>query len=111
NRDDDDMDYTIAITPVLSTEEPDNSLSMGDEYLDTIPATESDEYVEALPYDSKLVSLEVAEIVISEDEEIKDGNLHEKLLNVNLLIANIKALKDNPTPSSEFLTKSSSTSP
>nr|GFC04815.1 hypothetical protein [Tanacetum cinerariifolium] len=45
--DDDDVDYTIAITPVLSTEEPDNSLT----------------------------------------------------------------LKDNLTPSSEFLTKSSSTSP
>nr|GFC78506.1 hypothetical protein [Tanacetum cinerariifolium] len=26
--DDDDVDYTIAITPVLSTEKPDNSLSM-----------------------------------------------------------------------------------
>nr|GEW59944.1 hypothetical protein [Tanacetum cinerariifolium] len=29
--------------PVLSTEEPDYSLSMGDKHLDTIPATESDE--------------------------------------------------------------------
>nr|GFD26926.1 hypothetical protein [Tanacetum cinerariifolium] len=34
---DDDKDYTIAVTPSLSTEEPDNSLSMGDEHLDTIP--------------------------------------------------------------------------
>nr|GEZ73323.1 hypothetical protein [Tanacetum cinerariifolium] len=50
-------------------------------------------------------------IVIPEDEEIEDDNLREKLLNVNLLIAKIEALKDNPTPSSEFLTKSSSTSP
>nr|GFA86952.1 hypothetical protein [Tanacetum cinerariifolium] len=40
--DDDDVDCTIAITPVLSTEETDNSLSMGDEHLDTISATESD---------------------------------------------------------------------
>nr|GFD01647.1 hypothetical protein [Tanacetum cinerariifolium] len=31
-----------AITPVLSTEETENSLSMGDKHLDTIPATESD---------------------------------------------------------------------
>nr|GEU90192.1 hypothetical protein [Tanacetum cinerariifolium] len=45
NGDDDDVDYTIAITPVLSTEEPDNSLSMGDEHLDTILATESDEVI------------------------------------------------------------------
>nr|GEW63633.1 hypothetical protein [Tanacetum cinerariifolium] len=72
---------------------------------------ENIEYVEASPHDSKLVSLEVAEIVIPEDEEIEDDNLRENLLNVRLLIANIEALKDNPTPSSKFLTKSSSTSP
>nr|GEU97534.1 hypothetical protein [Tanacetum cinerariifolium] len=148
---DDDDDYDSAITPVLSTEEPDNSLSMGDENLYTIPATESDEvikssvdnlvpiptkdhfeivtnsnddisssdndslynenieYVEALPHDSEVVSLEAAEIVISKVEEIKDDNLREKLLNVHLLIANIKALKYSPTPSSKLLTKSSST--
>nr|GFB56528.1 hypothetical protein [Tanacetum cinerariifolium] len=33
--------------PVLSTEEPDNSLSMGDENLDTILATESDEFIKS----------------------------------------------------------------
>nr|GEW56110.1 hypothetical protein [Tanacetum cinerariifolium] len=33
--------------PVLSTEEPDNSLSMGDEHLDTIPATKSDEVIKS----------------------------------------------------------------
>nr|GFA61144.1 hypothetical protein [Tanacetum cinerariifolium] len=32
--DDDDVDYTIAITPVLSTEEPDNSLSIPDTMCD-----------------------------------------------------------------------------
>nr|GEV56421.1 hypothetical protein [Tanacetum cinerariifolium] len=176
NGDDDDVDYTIAITLVLSTEEPDNSLSIRDEHLDTIPATESDgvikssvenlvpilsesegildimcdvhfvnnptpleakdhfeivinsnddysssdddylyneniDYVEASPHDSELVSLEVEKIVILEDEEIEDDNLREKLLKVNLLIAKFEVLKDNPTPSSEFLTKSSSTSP
>nr|GEY59073.1 hypothetical protein [Tanacetum cinerariifolium] len=72
---------------------------------------ENIEYVEASPHDSKLVSLEVAEIVTPEDEEIEDDNLREKMLNVHLLIANIEALKDNPTPSSELLTKSSSSSP
>nr|GEY13959.1 hypothetical protein [Tanacetum cinerariifolium] len=40
---DDDEGYTIAITP----NEPDNSLSMGDEHLDTIPATESDEFIKS----------------------------------------------------------------
>nr|GEY85917.1 retrovirus-related Pol polyprotein from transposon TNT 1-94 [Tanacetum cinerariifolium] len=33
--------------PSLSTEEPDNSLSMGDEHLDTIPATESNEFIKS----------------------------------------------------------------
>nr|GEU29854.1 hypothetical protein [Tanacetum cinerariifolium] len=42
---------------------------------------ENIEYVEASSYDSELVSLEVAKIVIPKDEEIKDDNLHEKLLN------------------------------
>ncbi|GJW45881.1 hypothetical protein Tco_0077527 [Tanacetum coccineum] len=179
---DDDEDNTIAITPVLPIEEPDNSLSMGDEHLDTIPATESDEvikssvenlipipsesegipdkmcdvplcenttplkafkehsetiidsnddstlsdddsyenidYVDASPPDDEIVSLEVVEIVIPEvggiDTNIlltiKDDILREKLLNVNLLIANIEALKDNPAPSSDVMTKSSSTS-
>nr|GFB60126.1 hypothetical protein [Tanacetum cinerariifolium] len=41
--DDDDEDYTIAITH----KEPDNSLSMGDDYIDTIPATESDEFIKS----------------------------------------------------------------
>nr|GEW18390.1 uncharacterized mitochondrial protein AtMg00810-like [Tanacetum cinerariifolium] len=72
---------------------------------------ENIEYVEASPHNSEVVSLEVAEFVIPEDEEIEDDNLREKLLNVYLLIANIEALKDNPTPSFEFLTNSSSTSP
>nr|GEU58173.1 hypothetical protein [Tanacetum cinerariifolium] len=140
---DDDDDYNFAITPILSTEEIKNSLSMGDEHLDTILATELDEvikssvkdlvlipsefegtpdtmcdvhlannpipleakdhfeivtnsnddisssdddslykenieYVEASPHDSELVSLEAAEIVIPEVEEIEDDNLREK---------------------------------
>nr|GEZ27314.1 hypothetical protein [Tanacetum cinerariifolium] len=183
--DDDDEDYNIAVTPSLSTEEPDNSLSMGDEHLDTISAMESDEfikssvenlipipsepegipdnmydvpfhdnsppldiskdkfedfsdsndefsstdddsfsidnidYVEASPPDSELVGLEVMEIVILklrgiDDDDIlltiKDDILREKLLNINLLIANNEALNDNLTPSSDFMTKSSSTS-
>nr|GEX36389.1 reverse transcriptase domain-containing protein [Tanacetum cinerariifolium] len=172
----DEDDYDSAITLVLSTEEPDNSLSMGDEHLDTILTMESDkeikssvenlvpipsefestpdtmcdvhlvnnptpletkdhfeivtnfnddisssdddslyneniEYVEASPHDSEVVSLEVAEIVILKVEEIENDNLCEKLLNVCLLIANIEALKDNPTQSFELLAKSFSTSP
>nr|GEZ45944.1 hypothetical protein [Tanacetum cinerariifolium] len=65
---------------------------------------ENIDYVEASPYDYELVSLEAAEIVIPKVEEIENDNLREKLLNVHLLIANIEALKDNPTQSSKFLT-------
>ncbi|GJZ29968.1 hypothetical protein Tco_0575015 [Tanacetum coccineum] len=36
-----------AITPVLSIEEPDNSLSIGDEHLSTIPKTKSDEVIKS----------------------------------------------------------------
>nr|GEW86849.1 hypothetical protein [Tanacetum cinerariifolium] len=75
-------------------------------------------YVEASPFDSELVSSEVMEIVISEvggiaDDTlltIKDDILREIFLNINLLIAKIKALNDNPTPSFDFMTKSSFTS-
>nr|GEW42066.1 hypothetical protein [Tanacetum cinerariifolium] len=182
--DDDDDDYAIAVTPSLSIEEPNNSLSMGDEHLDTVWATESDEfikssveslvpipsesegipenmcdvpfhdnsppldvskdqfedfsdsndestsydddsfsidnieYVEASPPNSELASSEVMEIVILEVEgieddillTIKEDILHKKMLSVNLLIANIETLNDNPTPSSDFMTKSSFTS-
>ncbi|GKB56401.1 hypothetical protein Tco_0912587 [Tanacetum coccineum] len=174
----------VAITPILLTEEPVDSLIMEDEHLDTIPATESDkvikssvenlvqilsesegisdgvcdvplcdnptpleafkdhseivvdsnddssssdddsfsskdiEYVDASPPDAEIVSLEMVEIVILEvggiDDDIlltiKDDIFREKLLNVNLFIAKIDALKENPTPSSDFMTKSSSTS-
>ncbi|GJU34496.1 hypothetical protein Tco_1182850 [Tanacetum coccineum] len=37
----------VAITPALSTEEPVDSLIMEDEHLDTIPATESDEFIKS----------------------------------------------------------------
>nr|GEU53104.1 putative reverse transcriptase domain-containing protein [Tanacetum cinerariifolium] len=139
-----------ALTPMLSTMEPDNSLSMRDEHLDTIPATESDEFikssvenlvpilsgsegildnmcdvpfhdnsppVDASPSNSELVSLEVMEIVTPKvggiDDDIllivKDDILREKLLNVNLLIINIEALRDNPIPSSDFMINGSTT--
>nr|GEX82523.1 hypothetical protein [Tanacetum cinerariifolium] len=152
--DDDDEDYTSAITPdelVLSTEDPDNSLSMGDEHLDTISATESDEFIksgvetlilipsesegipehmcdvpshdnspplDASPPNYELVSSEVMEIVIPEVGGIDDDilltinydDLRKKLRKVNLFISKIEALNANPTPSSDWKTKSSSTS-
>nr|GEY54965.1 hypothetical protein [Tanacetum cinerariifolium] len=167
--DDDDEYYThvsekypIEIAPVLPTEEPDNSLSKGDEHLDTIPETKSDEvikssvedlvpipsesegiidnrcdvpfcdnslpldvltdhfelfsnfnddrtssdddyfddidYVEASPLDYELVIL----------EEVKDEILHQKLLNIHLLIDKIESLNNNPTPDCMLKSLSSS---
>ncbi|GJS05401.1 hypothetical protein Tco_0321909 [Tanacetum coccineum] len=61
---DDDEEYTIAITPDLPTEEPDNSLSMGDEHLDIIPATESDEVIKS--------SVENLVSIPSESEDFSD---------------------------------------
>ncbi|GKE23318.1 hypothetical protein Tco_1434830 [Tanacetum coccineum] len=73
------------------------------------------DYVDASPPDAEIVSLEVVEIVVLEvgriDDDNKDDILREKLLNVNLLIAKIDALRDNPTPSSEVVIKSTSTFP
>ncbi|GKF22727.1 hypothetical protein Tco_0075049, partial [Tanacetum coccineum] len=85
---------------------------------DDYPYGEDIDYVDASSPDDEIVSLEVVESVIPEvggiDTDIlltiKDDILREKLLNVNLLISNIKALIDNPVPSSDIMTKSSSTS-
>ncbi|GKF76652.1 hypothetical protein Tco_0229122, partial [Tanacetum coccineum] len=74
---------------------------------DDSPYGENIDYVDASPPDVEIVSLEMVEIVDPEVEridddillKIKDDILREKLSNVNLLIAKIEALKDNPTPS------------
>ncbi|GJX77146.1 retrotransposon ORF1 [Tanacetum coccineum] len=69
------------------------------------------DYVEASPPHSELVSLEEVKDFHPEDGELDDDVLREKLSKINLLIAKIEALKDNPTLSSDFVTKSPSTSP
>nr|GEW90518.1 hypothetical protein [Tanacetum cinerariifolium] len=150
HNDNDDENYTIAITP----EEPDNSLSMRDEHLDTIPATKSDEVIKStvedlipipsesegildnacdVPFHDNSLPLDVSEDQFKEFsdsnddstsideyyfsidninyielsppdyelvslEEVKNDNLREKLMNINLLIAKIKSLNDNLTP-------------
>nr|GFC74743.1 hypothetical protein [Tanacetum cinerariifolium] len=107
---DDDDDYNSAITPVLSTEEPDNPLSIPDTMCDVhlvnnptpleaedqfeivinsnddISSSDDDSlYNENIEYveaspHAELASLEATEIVIPEEEEIEDDNLREKLL-------------------------------
>nr|GEW84490.1 hypothetical protein [Tanacetum cinerariifolium] len=154
NDEDDDEEYTIAITPIVPTVEPDNSLSIGDEQLSTIPEKEefsvenfvpipnqskiffdpnddsasSDDdplysedidYIDASPPDYELVSLEEVKDYDREDGEIdtnilltiKDDILRDKLLNIDLLIAKIEALKENPTPSTDYVLKSPSVFP
>ncbi|GJT67565.1 hypothetical protein Tco_1019045 [Tanacetum coccineum] len=186
---DDDEEYTIqfkeylensskAITPDLPTEEPDNSLSMGDEHLSTIPEKESDEVIKSgvedlvpIPSKFKGISDDICDVPfcdnahfdaefglinsllsrdisitypkiyflpeefageldlidpilpgINEDDfdkeegaididifQIEDEILHEKLLNVNLLIDKIEAL--NLTPSIPFVLEYPSSSP
>nr|GEY90584.1 hypothetical protein [Tanacetum cinerariifolium] len=141
-----------AITPILPTEDPDNSLSMGDEHLSTILETESDEVIKSsvenlvlIPSESKGIFDDTCDVPFydnspllvvltdhfklffdfnddctsSDDdyfedidyvqasppnselvglEEVQDDILHEKLLNINLLIAKIESLNDNSTP-------------
>ncbi|GJS76979.1 hypothetical protein Tco_0726860 [Tanacetum coccineum] len=78
---DDDEDYTIAITPILSTEEPVDSLIMEDEHLDAIPETESNEVIKS--------SVENLVPIPSESEGIPD-----KMGDVPLC--------NNPTPLEAF---------
>nr|GEW77755.1 hypothetical protein [Tanacetum cinerariifolium] len=156
--DDDDEDYTIAVTPSLSTEEPDNSLSIGDEHLDIVPATKSDEFIKSnveshipIPSESEGIPDNMCDVPFHDNspplDVLKDqfgdfSNSNDESTSTDddsffidnieyvevsppdsepvssqvmeiiipLLIANIEALKDNPTPSSDFMTKSSSTS-
>nr|GEV43714.1 hypothetical protein [Tanacetum cinerariifolium] len=103
--------------PVISNQEPCNNQTI-DELPQTLPIFHPTFHSEAespFTLDSTPTYVDespnVEKIVIPEDEEIEDDNLREKLLKVNILIAKIGALKDNPTSSFEFLTKSSSTSP
>ncbi|GJS43963.1 hypothetical protein Tco_0569006 [Tanacetum coccineum] len=117
---DDDMHLCNNPTPLEAFKEHSETIidSNNDYSSSDDDSYENIDYVDASPPDAEIVSSEVVEIVIPEvggiDTDIlltiKDDILREKLLNVNLLIANIEALKDNPTPSSDVMTKSSSTS-
>nr|GEV94776.1 hypothetical protein [Tanacetum cinerariifolium] len=77
--------------------------SIDDDISSDDDAFEDIEYVEASLPNSELVSLEEENDVYQEEEEfnlgeIQDVILHEKLLSINRLIANIESLNDNPTP-------------
>ncbi|GJV16833.1 hypothetical protein Tco_1362156 [Tanacetum coccineum] len=81
---DDDDEYTIiyskpkAITPDLPIEEPDNSLSMGDEHLDTIPSVEN---LVPIPSESKGISDDTCDVPVGEDPSTFDAlNDHSEIL-------------------------------
>ncbi|GJS42354.1 hypothetical protein Tco_0567397 [Tanacetum coccineum] len=89
------------LVPILSESEDDSTLIDDDSFsIDYI------NYVDASPPHSELVSLEEVKYFHPEDGELEDDVLREKLSKINLLIAKIEALKDNPTPSSDFVTNS-----
>ncbi|GJV52044.1 hypothetical protein Tco_1447785 [Tanacetum coccineum] len=67
---DDDEDYTIAITPVLSTKEAVDSLSMGDEHLDTIPSIEN---LVPIPSEFKGISKDTCDVPVYEDPSTFDA--------------------------------------
>ncbi|GKF55278.1 hypothetical protein Tco_0165618, partial [Tanacetum coccineum] len=74
-----------AITPDLPIEEPDNSLNMGDEHLDTISATESDEVIKSsvenlvpIPSEFEGISDDTCDV----ESLINRVNVESKLVNV-----------------------------
>ncbi|GKE70722.1 hypothetical protein Tco_1528794 [Tanacetum coccineum] len=86
---DDDEEYTIAITPVLPTEEPDNSLSMGDEHLSTILETESDELIKSSV--KNLVS-----IPSNDEESFSDEDVPKEIYSNPLFDEEIISTKIDP---------------
>ncbi|GKE15943.1 hypothetical protein Tco_1423520, partial [Tanacetum coccineum] len=91
---DDDDEYTIiyskpkAITPDLLIEEPNNSLSMGDEHLDTILETKSDKIIKSsveilvpIPSEFKGISEDMCDVPVYEDPSTFDAlNDHSEIL-------------------------------
>ncbi|GKA00487.1 hypothetical protein Tco_0673037 [Tanacetum coccineum] len=72
--------YSTAITPDLPIEEPDNSLKIGDEHFDIIPATESDEVIKSsvenfvpIPSEFKGMSDDTCDVPNCDNDRFADG--------------------------------------
>ncbi|GKF64931.1 hypothetical protein Tco_0188379 [Tanacetum coccineum] len=86
---DDDEEYTIAITPDLPTKEPEYSLIMGDEYLSTIPETESDKIIKSsvenlilIPSEFEGISDDTSDVPNCDNNRINvESDLVESLIN------------------------------
>ncbi|GJX37750.1 hypothetical protein Tco_0251053 [Tanacetum coccineum] len=106
---DDDEEYTIqykeylersskAITPDLPIEEPDNSLSMGNEHLSTIPETESVEVIKSsvedlvpIPSESKGISDDICDVPFCDNDHFDaEFGLINSLLSRNISITSPK---------------------
>nr|GFD03199.1 hypothetical protein [Tanacetum cinerariifolium] len=105
--DDDKEDYTLAVTPVLFIEEPDNSLSMGDEHIDTISATKSDEFIKSSV--ENLISIPKVDAFLAVEDEPTSSQFPKSYLDPKGDMLLLKAFL-NDDHSSDFKTKSSSTS-
>ncbi|GJS40927.1 hypothetical protein Tco_0565970 [Tanacetum coccineum] len=86
----DEDDYIpLAITPDLPIEEPDNSLNIGDEHLDTIPATESDEVIKfsienlvPIPSEFEGISDDTSDVLNCDNNHVNiESDLVESLIN------------------------------
>ncbi|GKE56858.1 hypothetical protein Tco_1496043 [Tanacetum coccineum] len=83
-----------AITPDLSIEEPNNSLNMGDEHLDTTPATESDEVIKSsvknlvpIPSEFEGMSNNTSEVPTCDNNRVNiESDFVESLINRDTLI-------------------------
>nr|GFD02491.1 hypothetical protein [Tanacetum cinerariifolium] len=99
--------------PVLSTEEPNNSLSMEDEHLDTIPAMESDEFIKSsvenlIPFPSEsegipdhmcdVPSIDNSPTLDVSKDQIEDFSDSEVMEIVIPEVGGIEASNDNPVP-------------
>ncbi|GJR41499.1 hypothetical protein Tco_1217183 [Tanacetum coccineum] len=87
---DDEDDYIpLAITTDLPIQEPNNSLNMGDEHLDTIPATESDEVIKSsvenlvpIPSEFEGISDDMCDVPNCDNNRVNvESELVESLIN------------------------------
>nr|GEZ12040.1 hypothetical protein [Tanacetum cinerariifolium] len=86
-------------TPSLSTEEPDNSLSMGDEHLDTISATKLDEFIKSSVEDLIPIPSESEGIPNHSDEQsCSDEDVLEKIISKPLFEEEIIPMKIDQHP-------------
>ncbi|GKG30914.1 hypothetical protein Tco_0423402, partial [Tanacetum coccineum] len=84
-----ELPLCVAITPVLSTEEPVDSLIMEDEHLDTIPATKSDEVIKSsvedlvhTPSESDGISESEYDLPVCDDSSPKKDEVLDDIISI-----------------------------